>query len=81
MPCKAGIFTELSLKIFAAFYTESVIQVKYCTIDISIPSMCKSVCLHIAMKYLKINESKLPSPACYNSVPYNDNRRIKTSKL
>lgn len=43
MLCKAGIFTELSLKIFAAFYTESLIQVKYYTIDISIPSMCKSV--------------------------------------
>lgn len=40
---KAGIFTELSLKTVAAFYTGSVTQVKYYTIDISIPSMCKAV--------------------------------------
>lgn len=40
---KAGIFTKLSLKIVAAFYIESVSQTKYCTIDISSPSMCKAV--------------------------------------
>lgn len=40
---KAGIFTELSLKVIAAFYTESVTQFKYYTIDISIPSMRKVV--------------------------------------